>query len=237
MLRILAVAAPPGRIQQILDFLTTRAEAMQLTHDAKDGRPISRTLRAAILVVASDGSGTSADDRCQRVLSTLSIDATVLILVHGSSPDAGLETCRRDGTEYSSTRLAADAFEATLMTLLQHACEKPPTTTLAVADLIHNPATCQTWRAGREIALSPASGRLLALLMREAPRLVSVERLSAELWGTSPPPVAIIRSHIYTLRAAIDRGHTKKHLRTVFGKGYRPDAATTAPRHISQGDP
>lgn len=95
-------------------------------------------------------------------------------------------------------------------------------------DLIFDPQTLRVERAGERINLSPTSIRILKILMRETPRLVSRETLERELWGDMLPDSDTLRSHLYNLRKGIDRPYQVKLLHTVQGMGFKlahPDDA------------
>ena len=63
--------------------------------------------------------------------------------------------------------------------------------------------------------------RLLELLMRESPNVVSRSRLERAAWGDIVPENDLLRSHMYVLRRAIDFESEKPLLHTVPGAGYR----------------
>lgn len=99
---------------------------------------------------------------------------------------------------------------------------------LRVGDLVFDPRTMRVERAGQRITLSPTSARILKVLMRESPRLVSREQLENELWGDLLPDSDTLRSHMYNLRKGIDRPFSTKLLHTVQGMGFKlatPDDA------------
>jgi two-component system, OmpR family, response regulator MprA len=54
---------------------------------------------------------------------------------------------------------------------------------LAHGDLVLDPHTRTAARRGRELALSPREAELLALLLRNARRVVSRDQAVAEIWG------------------------------------------------------
>ncbi|MCC5866333.1 MAG: response regulator transcription factor [Wenzhouxiangella sp.] len=99
---------------------------------------------------------------------------------------------------------------------------------LRVGDLVFDPRTMRVERSGQRITLSPTSARILKVLMRESPRLVSREQLENELWGDLLPDSDTLRSHMYNLRKGIDRPFSTKLLHTVQGMGFKlatPDDA------------
>jgi DNA-binding response OmpR family regulator len=92
---------------------------------------------------------------------------------------------------------------------------------LRVGDLVFDPRTMRVERAGQRVNLSPTSVRILKVLMRESPRLVSREQLENELWGDLLPDSDTLRSHMYNLRKGIDRPFETKLLHTVQGMGFK----------------
>ena len=99
---------------------------------------------------------------------------------------------------------------------------------MRVGDLVFDPKTMRVEREGERVNLSPTSVRILKVLMRESPRLVSREQLENELWGDMLPDSDTLRSHMYNLRKGIDRPYKTKLLHTVQGMGFKlaaPDDA------------
>jgi DNA-binding response OmpR family regulator len=96
-----------------------------------------------------------------------------------------------------------------------------PEDVLAVGDLHFDIRKVQVRRGERVIALTRIGRRLLELLMRESPNIVSRERLERAAWGDTVPGTDLLRSHMHVLRRAIDFGSEKPLLRTVSGAGYR----------------
>lgn len=92
---------------------------------------------------------------------------------------------------------------------------------MRVGDLVFDPKTMRVEREGERVNLSPTSIRILKVLMRESPRLVSREQLENELWGDMLPDSDTLRSHMYNLRKGIDRPYKTKLLHTVQGMGFK----------------
>lgn len=94
--------------------------------------------------------------------------------------------------------------------------------TLTVADLNLEVDTLEVRRHGSKLALTPSGLRILELLMRASPAVVSREQLVELLWGDAPPASdAALRAHIHLLRQAIDPPGFPHLLHTVHGVGYR----------------
>ena len=74
----------------------------------------------------------------------------------------------------------------------------------------------QVERAGKQIQNSPIGLRILGILMRASPRVVSRVELEREIWGEDLPDSDTLRSHMYNLRKAIDRPFDHALLHTLY---------------------
>lgn len=97
-----------------------------------------------------------------------------------------------------------------------------PDDMLVVSDLQFDLRTMEARRGGRRVVLTRTGRRLLELLMRESPHVVTRARLEHATWGEDGAPVTdLLRSHMYVLRRAIEVDAEKALLHTVPGAGYR----------------
>ncbi len=92
---------------------------------------------------------------------------------------------------------------------------------LEVEDLKVNLGTLQVIRGGKELLLSPIGYKILVLLMRSAPKVVSRREIESEVWGDILPDSDTLRSHLYNLRKVLDKPFDRKILHTIQSRGYR----------------
>lgn len=90
---------------------------------------------------------------------------------------------------------------------------------LSCGDLHMNLQQRQLNRAGINLHLSPISWRILELLLRETPNVVSRQRLEIAIWGEEVPDSDSLKVHLHHLRKTIDGGFEKSLLRTLPGVG------------------
>ena len=82
--------------------------------------------------------------------------------------------------------------------------------------------TLTVHRGASKRVLTPSGMRILELLMRTSPAVVSREQLVELLWGEAPPASdAALRAHIHLLRQAVDPPGCPRLLHTIHGVGYR----------------
>ena len=92
---------------------------------------------------------------------------------------------------------------------------------LRIADLCYDTGAMQVRRGGLALKLTPIALKILGILMRASPRVVSRREIEREVWGDIVPDSDTLRSHIYTLRKIIDRPFRQPLLHTIQNTGYR----------------
>lgn len=92
---------------------------------------------------------------------------------------------------------------------------------LQVADLMYDLDTQKVTRAGEAIHINQTTGKILELLMRNSPSVVSRQRLEEYLWGDDIPDSDSLRTHIHYLRRVVDKPFATPLLHTLRGIGYR----------------
>lgn len=112
-------------------------------------------------------------------------------------------------------------LEARITALVRRRRSEVAPAVLQVGDLLLDPRAQRVTRAGEAVDLTPTGFRILQILMRESPRVVPRPQLEQELWGLETPDSDALRSHLYVLRKAIDRGHETRMLHTLPNVGYR----------------
>ncbi len=123
--------------------------------------------------------------------------------------------------DFLTKPFATQELEARLQAIIRRNRKEVARAVLQVGDLTLDPASQIVQRDGRRLELTPAGMRLLTILMRESPRVVSRREIERELWGDDLPDSDALRSHMYNLRKAIDKGFATPMLHTVQSAGYR----------------
>ena len=114
-----------------------------------------------------------------------------------------------------------EELDARLRALLRRAGGDLAPSVLGVADLQFDTGTLEVRRGDRLLTVTPIGLKLLLTLMRASPRLVNRRELERAVWGDIVPDSDALRSHLYTLRKAIDKPFPRPLLQTVPGLGYR----------------
>lgn len=92
---------------------------------------------------------------------------------------------------------------------------------LIFADISVDVQTNEVQRGGQPIKLSRIQKKILKVLLRQAPAVVSRQEVIEAVWGDESPSSDALRSHIYGLRSALNKGFEQSRLETIHGQGYR----------------
>jgi DNA-binding response OmpR family regulator len=96
-----------------------------------------------------------------------------------------------------------------------------PAEPLRAGDITVDPAARRAWAADTELALRPKEFDLLALLVEQADRVVTRERIMREVWDTEwMGSTKTLDTHILTLRQKLGGAAA---ITTLRGVGYRLD--------------
>lgn len=145
----------------------------------------------------------------------------VLILSALGSVDHRVEGLRAGGDDYLTKPFALSELEVRVEAIVARARGMGRRRVLAVADLALDLDTLEVRRAGQLLQLYPACRRLLEVLLRASPGVVTRAELERTLWGDAPPDGDLLRSHVYELRRAVDGPFEQKLVHTASRVGYR----------------
>ncbi|RUO41979.1 DNA-binding response regulator [Pseudidiomarina aestuarii] len=93
--------------------------------------------------------------------------------------------------------------------------------TVKIGDLEVNERQQWAQRNGQALKLSSTDFAILLLLVRAYPNAVSRQEVINKFWGDDMPDSDVLRSHIYTLRQALDKPFATPMLATLHGVGFR----------------
>jgi len=145
----------------------------------------------------------------------------ILMLTARDQLDDKVSGFNAGADDYLVKPFEMEELEVRIRALIRRARGEMSDGAMRVGDLVFDPRTMRVEREGARVNLSPTSIRILKVLMRESPRLVSREQLENELWGDMLPDSDTLRSHMYNLRKGIDRPYKHKLLHTVQGMGFK----------------
>ena len=165
-----------------------------------------------------DGSGY---DLCNWLRTEQGIDMPILMLTARDTLDDKLKGFTAGTDDYLVKPFDFNELVMRIRALIKRAAGALAQDSVRGHVLILDSATQTVIRAGNNIELPPIQFKLLKILMRQSPKVVTKQELMMELWGDEEPESDALRSHIYNLRKMIDKPFDPKLLHTVAGVGLK----------------
>ncbi len=165
--------------------------------------------------------GVDGFEICKRLRRDARLNTPILMLTARDQLDDKLQGFNQGADDYLVKPFDMPELEARLIALIRRQRGEMDESVYTVHDLKLDTNTMQVTRQGQSIHLSPTCLRILRILMRESPNLVTREQLESELWGELTPDSDTLRSHIYKLRKAIDKPFDQALLETQQSIGFR----------------
>lgn len=218
-MRILIIEDNRDIAGNIADWLEPLGHELDFATDGLSGLHLAVTRHFDAIVLDLNLPGIDGITLCRRLRSEANDTTPVLMLTARDQLEDKLEGFRAGSDDYLVKPFSVKELEVRLQALVNRSRGK--SRVLQVRDLEYDPDTLEARRAGRALELNPIQRKLLEQLLLNTHRVVAREELEHQIWGDAPPERDILRTHIYGLRNAIDKGFEPKLLHTVHGTGYR----------------
>jgi DNA-binding response OmpR family regulator len=154
----------------------------------------------------------------------------VLVLTARDSLEDKIAGFESGADDYVVKPFAMREVEMRLLALARRANAMAALRRLQVGDLVFETDTLRVMRGARTISLPPIPLRLLEVLMRSSPRVLSRPELERWIWGEHTPDSDSLRAHMHVLRSAVDKASDRPLLHTRRGLGWQvadDDSAAT----------
>ena len=203
------------------DYLEGRGFEVDYASNGLDGYRLAAENNYDVIVLDWMMPRMEGIEVCRRLREEARKSTPVLMLTARDTLEDKLEGLGKGVDDYLVKPFAVQELEARLRALIRRDRRQVGAEVLQVADLVLDPSSLRVTRAGQELELSPIGLKLLTILMRESPRVVSRQEIEREIWGNSLPDSDTLRSHLYNLRKVIDKPFDRALLHTVQSAGYR----------------
>lgn len=153
-----------------------------------------------------------------RKLRELNISTPVIMLTARDSVEDRVRGLELGADDYLIKPFSLRELQARIAALLRRGQKSKK---LTFGPLKMDAAQIRVWRGSIEIRPGPTGFRILEMLIRAAPNVVTRREIEHHIWGEEPPGPGALRNHILELRRALDRPFDFDMLETVPHQGYR----------------
>lgn len=158
---------------------------------------------------------------CRKLREEAKVFAPILMLTARDTLEDKVAGLDMGADDYLVKPFEILELEARVNALMRRKGQVSQQEILTVGELTLNTGTLEVVRADQNIYLSPIGLKILTILMKESPKVVSRNQLEHEIWGDILPDSDTLRSHMYNLRKQIDKPFPVPLLQTIQSRGYR----------------
>jgi len=205
----------------IYDYLEATGHALDAAGDGITGLHLAITGEFDVIVLDLMLPGLDGITLCRKLREQAESTTPILMLTAKDTLEDKLQGFDAGADDYLVKPFALQELEARLLALTRREARDRVRQPLRVGELSFNPATLEVRRGYSRLAPTPTGLKILELLMRNAPNVVSRKALERALWGDNPPDSDALRAHIHTLRSIVDHPFDHPLIHTIHGIGFR----------------
>lgn len=220
-MRLLIIEDNPDIVANIYGFFEPMGYQLDCAHNGYAGlaRLSEQAYDAIVLDVMLPGLDGFA--LCTRLRRELRCRTPVLMLTARDAIEDRVQGFDCGADDYLVKPFSLIELDARLKALVRRSRDQHFSNRLTLGDLTFDPETHEVLRQGERLALTPTGFKLLHELLRASPKVLTKSALEFEVWGENVPNSDALRTHIHTLRQALDKPYAQPMLKTVAGIGYQ----------------
>lgn len=165
--------------------------------------------------------GINGLDLCKKLRDEARKDTPVIMLTARDTLNDKITGLQSGADDYLVKPFAIKELEARINSLIRRHKGDLAKEILSIGDLILDTATLKVTRNNQLLNMTPIMLKILTVLMRASPAVVSRRDLERQVWGDILPDSDTLRSHLYNLRKVIDKPYKNQLLQTIQGTGYK----------------
>jgi DNA-binding response OmpR family regulator len=207
--------------EMVGEYLESQGYSLDYAPDGASGLNLASQNSYDVIILDVMLPGIDGLTLCRRLRGEGKNSTPILMLTARDTLDDKLQGLDAGADDYLVKPFAMRELGARVRVLIRRERREVASQVLRVGDLTLDTATLEVTRAGKSIVVTPLGLQILTILMRESPRVVTRRAIEREVWGDALPDSDTLRSHVYNLRAVIDKPFDKTLLHTLHSSGYR----------------
>ena len=207
--------------ETLMDYLETESIDVDYAANGLQGLEIARTQSFDAIVLDVNLPGIDGFTICEQLRQTYKIDTPILMLTARDQLEDRIKGFENGADDYLIKPFESQELVMRLKALVKRDRGQVTQKLLTVGSLKLDTGKMQIWRDDVLIEVSPTSFKILNILVRAYPEVVTREQIEQELWGSDVPDTDTLRSHVYNLRKAVDHPFDKAMIQTVKGVGLK----------------
>jgi DNA-binding response OmpR family regulator len=207
--------------EMVGEYLERRGYSVDFAADGVTGLHLAVSNSYDVVILDLMLPGLDGIEVCRKLRQDAKRATPVLMLTARDTLEDKVSGLDAGADDYLVKPFELKELDARVRSLIRRDRRQVSQGVLKVGDLVLDTATLRLTRGGKDLLVSPIGLKLLSILMRESPRVVSRRDIEREVWGDMLPDSDTLRSHLYNLRKVIDKPFDQPLLHTIHSAGYR----------------
>ena len=207
--------------EMVFAYLERRGYDLDYAADGVTGLHLAVSNPYDVIVLDLMLPGLDGIELCRKLRDEARRDTPLLMLTARDTLTDKLSGLDAGADDYLVKPFEIQELEARIRALVRRRRGQVSPEMLRVGDLSLDTGTLNVRRGEQSLTLTPIALKILTVLMRASPRVVSRREIERAVWGDILPDSDTLRSHLYNLRKSIDKPFAKPLLHTVQSLGYR----------------
>jgi len=220
-IRALIVEDHKDIAEMLYDFFERRNYELDYASDGRMGFNLASQNEYDVILLDLMLPEMDGLDLCKRLREECKNFTPILMLTARDTLEDKVKGLEMGADDYLVKPFEILELEARIKALMRRKGQVSQQEVLQVEDLVLDVGTLEVNRSGQQIYLSPIGLKILTILMKESPKVVSRNQLEHEIWGDILPDSDTLRSHMYNLRKQVDKPFENSLLQTIQSRGYR----------------
>lgn len=221
-INILIIEDNAALVANLFDYFESIGYIMDAAPDGLTGLHLATRNSYDVIILDMMIPGIDGIEVCRRLRSEYKLETPIIFLTAKGTLTDKIEGFDTGGDDYVVKPVELPELERRIKAQIKRSQSNTSRANVfTFADLSYNTSSLDVKRGQTLIPLNPVCRKILEVLIRNAPNVVTRQTLEAEIWNDNPPDHDVLRSHIYLLRNLIDKPYEKKLIKTVQRTGYR----------------
>ena len=219
--RVLIIEDHKDIAEMLYDYFERREYELDYASDGRMGFNLANNNEYDIILLDLMLPEMDGLDVCRKLREESRVYTPILMLTARDTLQDKIVGLDSGADDYLVKPFEILELEARIKALMRRSGQITQAEVLQVGELELDTGTLEVKRSGESIYLSPIGLKILTILMKESPKVVSRNQLEHEIWGDILPDSDTLRSHMYNLRKQIDKPFDTALLQTIQSRGYR----------------
>jgi DNA-binding response OmpR family regulator len=207
--------------EMVIAYLENRGFTVDYAADGVTGLHLAVTNTYDAIVLDLMLPGMDGLDMCSKLRGEAKNNTPVIMLTARDTLNDKITGLESGADDYLVKPFAIQELEARINALIRRHKGDVAREILSISNLVLDTATLKVTRDDKELSMTPIMLKILTVLMRASPAVVSRRELERQVWGDVLPDSDTLRSHLYNLRKVIDKPFETQLLHTIQGTGYK----------------